>query len=50
MKNNEITSLIKEEAVQLKKLESIVKQTIDDEKLIIDNLLNPPAEIITIGQ
>lgn len=35
---------------QLLKLQQIVKQTIDEEKLIVENLLNEPKEILTKGQ
>lgn len=35
---------------QLAKLQEIVKKTMDDEKLIVDNLLNPPEDILTNGQ
>lgn len=35
---------------QLEKLQIIVKKSIEDEKLIIENLLNPPKEILTRGQ
>jgi uncharacterized membrane protein len=34
---------------QLEKLQAIVKKTISDEKLIIDNLLNPPKEVLSRG-
>ncbi len=36
--------------MHIKKLQEIVKQTIDDENLIIQNLLNPPKEILRRGQ
>ncbi len=35
---------------QLKKLQAIVQQTIEDEKLILDNLIHPPQEKLSIGQ
>ena len=35
---------------QLKKLQQIVCQSIEAEKLIVDNLLNPPQDILTKGQ
>ncbi len=38
------------ECEQLKKLKSIVENTLKEEKLIIDYLLNPPQEISTKGQ
>ena len=45
-----IELLLDTEAVQLKKLQEIVKKTIDEEGLIVDNLLNQPLEILTRGQ
>lgn len=35
---------------QIRKLQQIVKKVIDDEKLITNNLLNPPREVLTKGQ
>lgn len=35
---------------QVVKLQNIVKQTIEDEKLIIENLIHPPKDILTQGQ
>lgn len=35
---------------QIKKLQEIVKKVIEDEKLITNNLLNPPRDVITRGQ
>ena len=53
VKNNimdkDISKLIKSEADQLTKLQGIVQQSIAEEKLIIDNLLNPPSEILSSG-
>ena len=46
----ETASLIRSEKDQLIKLQSIVKQTMVEEKLIVENLLHPPKEIITKGQ
>jgi len=42
--NNEINSLLKAESEQLQKLQDIVKKSISDENLIIENLLNPPKD------
>ncbi len=42
--------LLNSETQQLAKLQKIVQKTIDDEKLILDNLLNPPVDILTKGQ
>lgn len=50
MKNNDISKLLNEENAHLEKLQQIVKDTIDEEKLIIKNLLNPPLEQLTVGQ
>lgn len=35
---------------QLNKLQEIVQKAIDEEKLVVENLLNEPKEIITRGQ
>ncbi len=48
--NNDIKHLLHSENKQLKKLQDIVKKSIEDENLIIENLLNPPKEILTQGQ
>jgi uncharacterized membrane protein len=48
--DRDIEKLKKSEIDQLSKLQEIVKKTIKDEKLIIENLLNPTEEILTIGQ
>lgn len=45
-----IEQLLQSEHEQIKKLQDIVKKTIEDEHLIIENLLHPPAEILTKGQ
>ena len=42
--------LLQSESEQLKKLQQIVKKSIDDEDLIIQNLLNPPKDILSKGQ
>lgn len=42
--------ILESESEHLKKLQDIVKKTIDDEELIIQNLLNPPKEILTRGE
>ncbi len=44
------TKLLKTEGKQLAKLQQIVQQAIADEKLIIENLVNQPKEILTKGQ
>ena len=48
--DNDIKKLLQSESEQLEKLQNIVKKTLDDENLIIDNLLHPPSEILTKGQ
>ncbi len=48
--DKDIELLLDAEAVQLKKLQEIVKKTIAEESLIINNLLNQPQEILTRGQ
>lgn len=47
---NEIKNLLDAEDEQLKKLQEIVKKTIDEEQLIITNLLHPPKDILSKGQ
>ncbi|MEO6903885.1 MAG: DUF1003 domain-containing protein [Bacteroidia bacterium] len=44
------TTLLKSGDDQLKKLQQIVKQAIDDEKLIVENLLHQPKELLSRGQ
>jgi hypothetical protein len=39
----EIKNLLTSEDEQLAKLQQIVQQAINEEKLIVDNLLNPPT-------
>ena len=48
--DKDISKLLNSETEQLKKLQDIVTKSINDENLIIENLLHPPKEIITIGQ
>ncbi len=48
--DEDIQNLIKSESEQLAKLQLIVQKTIEDEKLIVENLLNPPKEILSQGQ
>ncbi len=45
-----ITNLLKSEDEQLAKLQQIVKQAIAEEKLIVENLLHQPKEILSRGQ
>lgn len=46
----DINNLLQSEADQVKKLKIIVEATIEDEKLIIENLQNPPKDLLTRGQ
>jgi uncharacterized membrane protein len=48
--DKDIKKLLQSEAEQVNKLQKIVKQTMTDEKLIVDNLLNPPKDLLTRGQ
>jgi uncharacterized membrane protein len=48
--DNNIDSLLHAESEQLEKLQAIVKKSITDENLILENLLHPPKEILTSGQ
>ena len=48
--NADIKNLLKSEDEQLTKLQQIVQQTIAEEKLIVENLLHQPTEILSKGQ
>jgi uncharacterized membrane protein len=48
--NTDINKLLKSEDEQLAKLQQIVKQAIAEEKLIIENLLHQPKEVLSRGQ
>lgn len=48
--DNDINELLNAESEQVKKLQEIVKNSIADENLIINNLLHPPKETLTKGQ
>src|SRR2546425_1009710 len=50
MENKEIDELLAEENVHMKKLRQIVSNAIKEEKLIVNNLLYPPKEILSRGQ
>ncbi|MFM9988594.1 DUF1003 domain-containing protein [Flavobacterium sp.] len=43
-------NILQSEKNQLAKLQKIVNDTIDEEKLIVENLLHKPEEILTKGQ
>ncbi|HQP77944.1 MAG TPA: DUF1003 domain-containing protein [Saprospiraceae bacterium] len=42
--------LLSTEEIHLDKLRRIVQKSIEEENLIMENLLHPPSEILTIGQ
>jgi uncharacterized membrane protein len=44
------TKLAKSGKEQLSKLQDIVQKSIDEEKLVVENLFNEPKEILTRGQ
>ena len=46
----EINDILKSEDEQVSKLQQIVRQTIAEEKLIVENLLHQPKELLTRGQ
>lgn len=46
---NEVATLLTTESVQLEKLQWIVKKSIKDQNLVLENLLNPLTEILTQG-
>jgi uncharacterized membrane protein len=48
--NSEINDLLKSEDEQLTKLQQIVKQAIKEEKLIVENLMHQPLEVLSRGQ
>ncbi|MEO6304702.1 MAG: DUF1003 domain-containing protein, partial [Bacteroidia bacterium] len=50
MENKQIDQMLNEQSEHLNKLHQIVNDTIKEEKLIINNLLNPEKEILTRGQ
>jgi uncharacterized membrane protein len=43
-------ALFSDENINLEKLHQIVQESIADEELIVQNLLNPPGEILSRGQ
>ena len=48
--DKDIKKMMQSEAEQVKKLQSIVESAINDEKLIVKNLMNPPEDLLTRGQ
>ena len=49
-RNKDFTKLLETENKQLAKLQEIVQQAILEEKLIVENLLHQPKEVISTGQ
>ncbi|CAH0993996.1 hypothetical protein EMA8858_00103 [Emticicia aquatica] len=50
MDSNEIDKILNREKEHLSKLQKIVDDTIREEQLIVNNLLNPPKEVLSRGQ
>jgi uncharacterized membrane protein len=50
METKEIDQLLSEENAHIERLHRIVKDSIEAEQLLIDNLLHPPAEVLSRGQ
>lgn len=48
--DKDIYLLLNSEIEQLEKLKVIVKKTIEDEKLITENLIHPPEDVLIKGQ
>lgn len=48
--NTDTENFLKSGDDQLIKLQQIVKQTIEEEKLIVENLIHQPTEVLTKGQ
>ena len=48
--NTETKNITKSGKEQLDKLQDIVQKSINEEKLVVENLLNEPKEIMTRGQ
>jgi uncharacterized membrane protein len=48
--HSDTENLIESENEQLLKLQKIVKQAIEEEKLIVENLLHQPKEVLSRGQ
>jgi uncharacterized membrane protein len=48
--DQDINQLLLSESQQMQRLKEIVAKSIEDEKLILENLLHPPTEMLTRGQ
>ncbi len=49
-KDNSHIEMLEQSKEQINKLHEIVKKTIQEEELIVNNLLNPPKELLSKGQ
>lgn len=50
MKIKQLDSLLQNENEYINKLHKIVGESIDEEKLLIKDLMDPPLELLTVGQ
>lgn len=50
MRNKDIKSILNTENARIEKLHKIVEETIQEEELIMQNLMNPPSEELSRGQ
>lgn len=50
MRNKDIKSILNTETARIEKLHKIVEETIEEEQLIMQNLMNPPSEELSRGQ
>lgn len=48
--NKEIIAMIEQSDNHIRKLHDIVKKTLEEEQLIVNNLLHPPKEMLSRGQ
>ncbi|QBQ40960.1 DUF1003 domain-containing protein [Sphingobacterium psychroaquaticum] len=48
--NKEIIAMIEQSDDHIRKLHDIVKKTLEEEQLIVNNLLHPPKEMLSRGQ
>ncbi|WDF70529.1 DUF1003 domain-containing protein [Sphingobacterium oryzagri] len=50
VKNAEILKMMEQSDAHSRRLQEIVKKTIEEEQLIVDNLAHPPKEVLSRGQ
>lgn len=48
--DNLINKMTEQSRENLKRLHDIVQKTMEEEQLIVNNLLNPPQEVLSRGQ